>query len=98
MDGITDVSKDAPPPSPINSVPPLTILPINVSNTRRNFVREPGFHHTSYISFIIFNYFRHFVNFIYYTSSIRVEEVGKAPFGGRNKHKIVERRVRNTGS
>ena len=93
---ITDVSKDA-PHSPINSVPLLTSVSINVGNTRRNFVKEPCFRHTSYISFIIFNYFRHFVNFIYYTSSIRVEESGKAPFSGRNRHKIIGRSIRNTG-
>ena len=79
LNAITDVSKDA-PPSPINSVPPLTSVPINVSNTVRDFGREPGFRHTGYINFIIINYIRHFINLMHYTSSIRIEESGKAPF------------------
>ena len=57
-----DVSKDA-SPSPIYSVAPLTSVPINIVNTRRNFVREPGFRHTNYINCINFSNFLHFVNF-----------------------------------
>ena len=48
--------------------------------TQQNFVRKPGFRHTGYINFIIINYSPHFINLMHYTSSIRIEGVGRRHF------------------
>ena len=89
---ITDVSKDA-SCSPINYFPLLTSVPINVGNTKRNFSESQVSVTQAISALLFFNYFRHFVNSIHHTSSIKNEESVEAPFGCRNCIRLLEEEI-----